>query len=153
MIFLEKFAAFLLWLCVFACHGWQVFINKSLCFIEYSSIVRNLGFKWFLCPFRSIVSISLKYLICTFANYKYVRGEMDFIWWGSVKEVVPGVLGGPIMLGCYLKAMGNALKEDQIAFRRPRRNQSTAFKAKVAIAAVEGEKTLAPISNQFDLHT
>ena len=33
--------------------------------------------------------------------------------------------------------------------RRPRRNHSAAFKAKVALAAVKGEKTLA---EQFDLH-
>ncbi len=33
--------------------------------------------------------------------------------------------------------------------RRPRRNHSAAFKAKAALAAVKGEKTLA---EQFDLH-
>ena len=33
--------------------------------------------------------------------------------------------------------------------RRPRRNHSAAFKAKVALAAVRGEKTLA---EQFDVH-
>ncbi len=33
--------------------------------------------------------------------------------------------------------------------RRPRRNHSPAFKAKVALTAIRGEKTLA---EQFDLH-
>jgi len=36
--------------------------------------------------------------------------------------------------------------------RRPRRNHSAAFKAKVALAAVKGEKTLAELAQQFDLH-
>jgi len=36
--------------------------------------------------------------------------------------------------------------------RRPRRNHSPAFKAKVALAAVRGEQTLAELSQQFDVH-
>jgi transposase len=36
--------------------------------------------------------------------------------------------------------------------RRPRRNHSPAFKAKVAVAAIEGEKTLAELAQQFDVH-
>lgn len=36
--------------------------------------------------------------------------------------------------------------------RRPRRNHSPAFKARVALAAVKGEKTLAELSSQFDVH-
>jgi transposase-like protein len=36
--------------------------------------------------------------------------------------------------------------------RRPRRNHSPAFKAKVAIAAIKGERTIAQISEQFDVH-
>ena len=36
--------------------------------------------------------------------------------------------------------------------RRPRRNHSPAFKAKVALAAVRGEKTLAELAQQFDVH-
>ena len=36
--------------------------------------------------------------------------------------------------------------------RRPRRNHSPAFKAKVAIAAIKGERTLAQIAEQFDVH-
>lgn len=36
--------------------------------------------------------------------------------------------------------------------RRTRRNFSPAFKAKVALAAVKGEKTLAELATQFELH-
>ena len=36
--------------------------------------------------------------------------------------------------------------------KRPRRNHSPAFKAKVAIAAIKGEKTLAELAQQFDVH-
>ena len=36
--------------------------------------------------------------------------------------------------------------------RRPRRNHSPAFKAKVALAAIRGEKTLAELAEQFDVH-
>ena len=36
--------------------------------------------------------------------------------------------------------------------RRPRRNHSPAFKAKVALAAIRGEKTLAELAQQFDVH-
>src|SRR5215210_4216507 len=35
--------------------------------------------------------------------------------------------------------------------RRPRRNHSPAFKAKVALAAVKGEKTLTELAQQFDV--
>ena len=36
--------------------------------------------------------------------------------------------------------------------RRPRRNHSSQFKAKVALAAVRGEKTLAELAEQFEIH-
>ena len=36
--------------------------------------------------------------------------------------------------------------------RRPRRNHSPAFKAKVAVAAIKGEKTLSELAQQFDVH-
>tara|TARA_B100000035_G_scaffold59642_1_gene47911 strand:+ start:51 stop:359 length:309 start_codon:yes stop_codon:yes gene_type:complete len=36
--------------------------------------------------------------------------------------------------------------------RRPRRNHSARFKAKVALSALKGDKTLAELSEQFDLH-
>jgi transposase-like protein len=34
--------------------------------------------------------------------------------------------------------------------RRPRRNHTAAFKAKVALAALKGEKTLSELAEQFD---
>jgi len=36
--------------------------------------------------------------------------------------------------------------------RRPRRNHTSAFKAKVALAAIRGERTLAELAEQFDVH-
>ena len=34
--------------------------------------------------------------------------------------------------------------------RRPRRNHSPAFKAKVALAAIKGDRTLAQLAEHFD---
>ena len=36
--------------------------------------------------------------------------------------------------------------------KRSRRNHSPAFKAKVALAAVRGDRTLAELAEQFDVH-
>ena len=36
--------------------------------------------------------------------------------------------------------------------RRPRRNHSPAFKAKVAVAAIKGEKTMIDLAQEFDVH-
>lgn len=38
------------------------------------------------------------------------------------------------------------------ATRRPRRNHTAAFKAKVAIAALKGDETLAALAEKFDVH-
>ena len=36
--------------------------------------------------------------------------------------------------------------------KRPRRNHAPAFKAQVALAALKGDKTLAELAQQFDVH-
>ncbi len=36
--------------------------------------------------------------------------------------------------------------------RRPRRNHSPAFKAKVAVAAIKGKKTMIELAQDFDVH-
>jgi transposase len=36
--------------------------------------------------------------------------------------------------------------------RRPRRNHTAAFKAKVALAAIVGDRTLTQLAEQFDIH-
>jgi transposase len=36
--------------------------------------------------------------------------------------------------------------------RRPRRNHSPAFEAKVALAAIKGDRTIAQLSEHFDVH-
>ena len=35
---------------------------------------------------------------------------------------------------------------------RPRRNHTPVFKSKVALAAIKGDKTLAEVAQQFDVH-
>ena len=37
--------------------------------------------------------------------------------------------------------------------RRPRGNHSAAFKVKVALAAVRGDRTLSELVSQFDVHS
>jgi transposase len=46
----------------------------------------------------------------------------------------------------------DACRTGEAMTRRPRRNHTPAFKAKVALAAVKGEKTLAELAQQFDIH-
>ena len=36
--------------------------------------------------------------------------------------------------------------------RRPRRNHTPAFKAKVALAAVKGDRTITQLAEQYDVH-
>ena len=36
--------------------------------------------------------------------------------------------------------------------RRPRRNHSPAFRAKVALAALKGDRTMNELATQFDVH-
>ena len=36
--------------------------------------------------------------------------------------------------------------------RRPRRNHTPGFKAKVALAAIKGDRTMAELAEQFDVH-
>jgi transposase len=36
--------------------------------------------------------------------------------------------------------------------KRPRRNHAAAFKAKVALAALQGDRTLAELAQQYDVH-
>lgn len=43
-------------------------------------------------------------------------------------------------------------KMEQDMTRRKRRNHSPTFKAQVAIAAVKGDKTLAELAQQFEVH-
>jgi transposase len=45
-----------------------------------------------------------------------------------------------------------AASEEKTMARRPRRNHSPAFKAKVAVAAIKGEKTLIELAQDFDVH-
>ncbi|MCJ1960738.1 IS3 family transposase [Novosphingobium mangrovi (ex Hu et al. 2023)] len=51
-----------------------------------------------------------------------------------------------------MKAARKAARQEQRKSRRPRRNHSPAFKAKVPFAAIKGEKTLAELAHYYDLH-
>jgi len=44
------------------------------------------------------------------------------------------------------------LREDEQKMKRKRRNHSPGFKAKVALAAMRGDRTLAELAEQFDVH-
>ena len=44
------------------------------------------------------------------------------------------------------------ITQEQNMSRRPRRNHSPEFKAKVALAAIKGDKTLAELAKRFDVH-
>src|SRR6516165_7490377 len=45
-----------------------------------------------------------------------------------------------------------ACESGETMIRRPRRNHTPAFKAKVALAAIRGDRTLAQLAEQFDVH-
>ena len=47
---------------------------------------------------------------------------------------------------------GRVIKRSEKMTRRKRRNHTGKFKAQVAIAALQGDKTLAEIAQQFDVH-
>ena len=54
----------------------------------------------------------------------------------------------------FLPDSGHAVPSEsgEIMSRRPRRNHTPAFKAKVALAAIKGDRTLAQLAEQFDVH-
>lgn len=51
----------------------------------------------------------------------------------------------------YSRALRGASRR-RATMRRPRRNHTAAFKAKVAMAALKGDKTLVELSQQYDVH-
>jgi transposase len=48
--------------------------------------------------------------------------------------------------------VARTLESKQATLRRPRRNHSAAFKAKVALAAIKGDRTIAQLAEYFDVH-
>ena len=54
----------------------------------------------------------------------------------------------------FLPDSGHAMAREsgEIMKRRPHRNHTPAFKAKVALAAIKGDRTLAELAEQFDVH-
>jgi hypothetical protein len=47
---------------------------------------------------------------------------------------------------------GKLSREEEQKMKRKRRNHSPGFKAKVAVAAMRGDRTLADLAEQFDVH-
>jgi transposase-like protein len=45
-----------------------------------------------------------------------------------------------------------ACESGETMSRRPRRNHTPAFKSKVALAAIRGDRTVAQLAEQFDVH-
>jgi transposase len=54
----------------------------------------------------------------------------------------------------FLPDSGHAVPSEsgETVNRRPRRNHTPSFKAKVALAAIKGDRTLAQLAEQFDVH-
>ena len=54
----------------------------------------------------------------------------------------------------FLPEDGHAVRREsgKTMPRRPRRNHTPAFKAKVALAAIKGDRTMAQLAEQFDVH-
>jgi len=48
--------------------------------------------------------------------------------------------------------LDNRRKPGGAEMKRPRRNHSAKFKSRVALSALKGEKTLAELSEQYDVH-
>src|SRR6516164_9866315 len=53
---------------------------------------------------------------------------------------------------CLTAGHAGACESGETMKRRPRRNHTPAFKAKVALAAIKGDRTLAQLAEQFDVH-
>ena len=56
------------------------------------------------------------------------------------------------MINYSLKGVGNTPRMGHAMSRRPRRNHSATFKAKVALDAVKGDKTIAEVAQKHDVH-
>ena len=54
----------------------------------------------------------------------------------------------------FLPDSGHAVPDEsgETMSKRPRRNHTPAFKARVALAAIKGDRTLAQLAEQFDVH-
>jgi transposase len=48
--------------------------------------------------------------------------------------------------------MRGTLNQGKIMSRRQRRNHAPGFKAKVALEAIKGDRTLAELAEQFEVH-
>ena len=54
----------------------------------------------------------------------------------------------------FLPDSGHAVPSEsgETTSKRPHRNHTATFKAKVALAAIKGDRTLAQLAEQFDVH-
>src|SRR5260370_19314186 len=79
-------------------------------------------------------------------NYK--SDLLDFMRTELVSEICTGRYVE------FLPDSGHAVPSESgdTMTRRPRRNHTPAFKEKVALAAIKGDRTLAQLTEQFDVH-
>lgn len=52
----------------------------------------------------------------------------------------------------FERLCASPLSQKESSHERPRRNHAPAFKAKVALAALRGDRTLADLAQQYDVH-
>ena len=68
------------------------------------------------------------------------------------RELVPEICTGRYVEFLPDSAHGCARESGDSMKRRPRRNHTPACKAKVALAAIKGDRTLTQLSDQYDIH-
>lgn len=80
---------------------------------------------------------------------KFCSGSADFTQAQAEGEVAPQIR--TVRQVEFLPDSGHACARESGAAmsRRPRRNHSAAFKAKVALAAIKGDRTLAQLADEF----
>jgi len=100
--------------------------------------------------------------ICTSQTCPYIDvNHLDEIVLAEARGLMRPVRGRPRagsenlnrgISGVSADRSQNGCQTGETISKRPRRNHSPAFKAKVALAAVKDENTLTELTQQFDVH-
>ena len=93
-------------------------------------------------------SLALSGKRCFLDDWSIIRNGI----YGAARltEVAPEILTVGIS-GFSVQQQHDAASKEKTMARRPRGNHSPAFKAKVAVAAIKGEKTLIELAQDFDV--